>query len=505
MKNILKTITQKKLHKNYLFILLLVSVSFFIYRNSLWGDFLIDDITRIQNNTDIHNLSTYFSKHFKWDFESINEAILALIWHFSGGSPFGYHLYNITLHTICVILVYVLCETLFANRLLSFFSSLIFAIHPIHTEAVSWISGRPYLMSSLFYLGIFIFYLKGKQAKNYYLLSAFLFIAGLFFAREVFIAPLMIIAYELSFGSRKIICKKDRPLIIILTTLILAISAIVFLSLYISRLQFSRTIFGFRSWSYLVVVIKAFAYYMKILYLPLERGLYHPFSFTTLDIQKISPLFFVSLSILLALILSFFALRRKFYPVAFGIMWFIVAYLPYSNLIPICNIVSERYVYLSSVGVCIILSALFLKAWDKINSIIKYRQALRYFAIGAMTLFMASYSVLTLRRNYDYHNIITYWWSNINNFPDGYIVYNNLAGTFYAMGDLENALSFSYTNLMANSQQPHVWCNLGRIYRDKKDYEQSEYCYKQALEIDENYFPAIKALEEIKKSHANKL
>jgi tetratricopeptide (TPR) repeat protein len=244
-------------------------------------------------------------------------------------------------------------------------------------------------------------------------------------------------------------------------------------------------------------VVKAFSYYLKILYLPLARGLYHPFAFTTLDIQKISPLFFVSVIILAVSIFAFLRCKNKFIPVSFGIMWFFITYLPYSNLIPICNIISERYLYLSSLGICIVLAALFLKAWDKVNLSDKYKKALRYVAIAAMVLFLSSYATLTLRRNYEYHNIITYWWTNINNFPDGYIVYNNLAGTFYAMGDLDNALSFSYTNLMANSNQAHVWCNLGRIYRDKKDFQEAINCYKNALEIDKNYLPAKRALIDI--------
>lgn len=497
MDNILTISWQRDRFKNTIFISLLIFITFLVYFNSLRGDFLIDDITTIQNNPRLHNLSEYFTKYFKWDFEVLNETVLALIWNWSGGDPFGFHLYNVMLHIACVILVYILCTILFNDKHLSFFSSLIFAIHPIHTEAVSWISGRPYLLSSIFLLSIFISYLKAKQVRRYYLLCVLLFFVGVLFARETFFAPFIIIAYELFFGLKKVSDKREKRALLAILVAISSISIIVLASLLISRSEYSRLIFRYRSWSYLVVVAKAFSYYLKILYLPLARGLYHPFAFTTIDIHKISPLFFVSIIILLLSIVSFFRFKNKFVPISFGIMWFFVTYSPYSNIIPVCNIVSERYLYLPSVGICIILAALFLKVWQIINRSAKYKAVLRYFAIATIVLFLSSYATLTLRRNYDYHNIITYWWSNINNFPDGYIVYNNLAGTFYAMGDLNNAMAYCYTTLMVDRNQPYVWCNLGKIYRDLSDFGQAAYCYRQALEIDSNYFPAIKSLEEI--------
>lgn len=79
-----------------------------------------------------------------------------------------------------------------------------------------------------------------------------------------------------------------------------------------------------------------------------------------------------------------------------------------------------------------------------------------------------------MKRNYEYNNIIIYWESNIRNFPEGYMFYNNLAGTFYAMGDLGNAMAYCWINLMVNPDQPHVWCNLGKVYRETGNLEQAK-------------------------------
>ncbi|MDP8289822.1 MAG: tetratricopeptide repeat protein, partial [Candidatus Susulua stagnicola] len=208
--------------------------------------------------------------------------------------------------------------------------------------------------------------------------------------------------------------------------------------------------------------------------------------------------FFLSLSIIAVAIFTFFKYRRNFKPVSFGIIWFFVTYAPYSNVIPVCNIISERYLYLPSVGFSIVLAALFLKGWEVIKRNKRFRLSLRAIAIIAITLFLGSYSALTIKRNYGYSNIITYWEGNINNFEDGYRVYNNLAGTYYKMGNLDNAIAYSWINLTINPNQSHVWYNLGRVYQEKGNIDQAKVCFQEVLKIDKDYFPAYQALEQLK-------
>jgi len=279
--------------------------------------------------------------------------------------------------------------------------------------------------------------------------------------------------------------------------LILGIS-FVFLAVYfVSRNEFTHLIFRYRGMHYLIVVAKAFVYYLKILYLPIQRGLYHPFAFNTIGIQNVSPALFLSLGVLIASVIAFFKCKRNLTPVSFGIMWFFITYVPYSNIIPVCNIISERYLYLPSVGFSIIMAALFLKVWEIINRNIQFKRVLRCVAVVAITFFIGSYAILTVKQNYEYNNIVSYWESNINNFPDGYTVYNNLAATFYTSGNLDNAIAYCWINLMNDPNQAHVWCNLAKVYREKGDIQQAKFCYNEALRVDENYFPAIKALGEM--------
>ncbi len=483
---------------NLILIALLSAITFGIYANSLSGDFLIDDYSGIVLNEDLHGIKHYFSEHFRLGPGIISGLVHLFNWNILGGNPFYFHLFNVIVHVCCVILVFILCNILFDNRTLSFFTSLIFAIHPIHTEAVSWISGGNYSLSSLFFIASFIFYVKSYDSILDLMISVLFFVLCFFTGTSVVALPIMFILYDIFFREKNKQNGKLQRLRILVLLIIFAMALMFIATFVFNKNKFMHLIFYYRGFSYLIVVAKAFVYYLKILYLPLARGLFHPFAYNTLKIQELSPVFFSALAILSVAIVTFFKCRKNFKPVSFGIMWFFVAYAQYSNVVPICNIISERYLYLSSLGFCVLTAFLFLKVWEVINQNKQYKRILRMAAVCALALFLASYSFLTMKRNFEYNNIVTYWESNINNFKDGYLVYNNLAGTFYAMGDLDNAIAYCWINLLINPDQPHVWCNLGKVYREKGDFKQARDCYTKALEVDKGYFPALKALEDMK-------
>jgi len=51
------------------------------------------------------------------------------------------------------------------------------------------------------------------------------------------------------------------------------------------------------------------------------------------------------------------------------------------------------------------------------------------------------------------------------------------------MGETEQAIAYSWVNLLINARQPHVWCNLGKVYREKGDLKMARFCYEEALKV----------------------
>jgi len=112
------------------YILIIIFVSIAVYANSLNGEFISDDVTGIIENPLINNPLGV------WHLQHITNA---LIYKFFKLNPAPYHAFSILIHVINGVLVFFFL-LLFFDKLPSFFGALIFAVHPIHTEAVSWIS-----------------------------------------------------------------------------------------------------------------------------------------------------------------------------------------------------------------------------------------------------------------------------------------------------------------------------------------------------------------------------
>ncbi len=243
-------------------VVVLVLVTFCLYFNSLHGDFLIDDQSSILGNDRIHNLTVYWNKYFSFSPGCLQEFLHALAWQMGGGNPYYFHLLAVLAHIGCVVLLFSLCQYLFHVTALSFLSALIFAAHPIHTEAVSWISADSYVFSSFFFLLSFILYVRSRRSLVYLVLAVVSSGLCLAVGNTVVSLPFLLLCFELISRVER---DKNRSLRIFIL-LLLAVIAILFAGIFFfMRNAFTRLIFLHRGPQYLVVVTKAFVYYLKIL------------------------------------------------------------------------------------------------------------------------------------------------------------------------------------------------------------------------------------------------
>jgi hypothetical protein len=180
----------------YFFII--CALCFLIYANTLGNAFVLDDYTVILNNPDI-----------TWLFKEANPVTIAHSFNYliGGVNPAGYHFLNITLHAVNGILVF-LVLSLFFHPLPSLFGSLIFISHPVQTESVSWISGRPYPFMALFLLTAFIFYLDStkkaaSKTKAYllYIISTLAYCLALLTTFFALCFPALLVLYDCVFDN----------------------------------------------------------------------------------------------------------------------------------------------------------------------------------------------------------------------------------------------------------------------------------------------------------------
>jgi hypothetical protein len=144
--------------------ILLSMLCFAVYANSLNGKFVWDDNVVIVRNAGIRNWSgvPHAFVTSVWSFlgqatdtnyyRPFQTVVYNIAYHIGGLLPLVYHLTSLILHLAVVFLIYFLCLQLKWASQHALIAAAIFASHPIHTEAVSWIAGAPDLLCGLFYV-----------------------------------------------------------------------------------------------------------------------------------------------------------------------------------------------------------------------------------------------------------------------------------------------------------------------------------------------------------------
>jgi 4-amino-4-deoxy-L-arabinose transferase-like glycosyltransferase len=171
---------------------LLVGITYF---NSVYNTFVSDDIAGFLNNPYIGNLRVVFSQA-----TFLHYFILYVIYKIFGLQPFAFRMSDILFHLGSTFLLYLLLKDKLKKEW-AFIAAALFAVHPLLVESVTWISGGIYVQYSFFIvLGLYL-YSKATKDVRYYIPSLLSFLAACFISEKAVVFPLILVVYELCFGS----------------------------------------------------------------------------------------------------------------------------------------------------------------------------------------------------------------------------------------------------------------------------------------------------------------
>ena len=185
---------------------LLAMLSIAVYANALGGKFVWDDEAQIVKNESIRaigNIPHAFATGL-WSYDKTQSdanryyrplvtVIYALTYQLGGLSPFAYHVVNLLLHVVASLLVYLLLLELEFERFASLFAAGLFAVHPVHSEAVSWIAGLGDVACAVFYFTALLAavrYLK-RRHKAWLVIAIMSLLAALFSKEMAVTFPLV--------------------------------------------------------------------------------------------------------------------------------------------------------------------------------------------------------------------------------------------------------------------------------------------------------------------------
>ncbi len=274
----------------------------------------------------------------------------------------GYHITNIILHCINIVLVFMLIMRLCKNNKTAILSCLIFALHPMHTESISYLSGRTELIHGLFYLTCllsFIGYLGNQSNRRLNYLSLAAFILSLL-TKETAVS-LIIILYLTDLLFRF----KNNQKINLLDNKAIYAPYVVFLFAYIILRQFviGATVYKIR---FDDMLFRPIYYFMRI-FMPVNMQSPWIKSIASIITQNIILLIPIGLFFLFVLYyISYHLLykesREDRYLLYYCLCWIVIIFFPvYFNP-------GERYAYLPSIGSALISSMLIIKGLERLQS-----------------------------------------------------------------------------------------------------------------------------------------
>ncbi len=485
------------------FLPLLILITLLTHIAALQNQFTLDDLIHITNNEmirslanlpDIFRTSIYPGNLYR----PVLIASYALQYHWTALSPFYLHLFNLILHCAVVILVFQILRK-YLDPKLTAFSTLLFAINPIHVEAIASISGRAELLSAFFGLLSLYYLLRiNFEEQPLYklcfwqlLMSLSLLLALLSKESALVMLPLGLLS--IYFFPRTI--RTKTRLAISLELMIVAVLVYFNMRLAVlGELTPSGVVAGFLDnpiaalpWQVRVInALKLLGDYIVLILFPFELSVDYSYArLTPLSIADI-PILILNLSLISALFLACLSGYKSRAPYIFHILWFFTAFLVTSNLfVPIGTIFAERLAYLPSVGIIGLLA----------YGILRIRHLIMRFLY--MVIFSVLFALQSALQCNVWYDSSTLWEHQMLVAPQSAKSLLNYGVVQRNNGKLDSAMLYAKQALEVYPFYDQAANLQGSIYALKGIYSGAEHWYRKALEINPRHVESLNGLARI--------
>ena len=502
--------------------MVILALTLLSYANSVRNQFVFDDIYLIATNPHIKGIQKIpnllgFGKQMVF-YRPVRTVTYALdytlnknLWHFFGGykgydkglNPLGFHISNIAYHLITSLLVFLVIGRLTGSPRIAFFAASIFALHPVHTDSVTYLSGRRDILCALFYLAGFYFFLCYRKTNHFRFvfaaLLAYLLSLG---SKEMGVTlPALFLGYDfvntISWNDRKISPALIKELFSSLKKSLLRsryLYALTFLGglafsfykVFIKSPSLQNAYYGESLFTTFLTVGRILAHYMHLLVFPVNLNADYTFNAFPLS----SSLFeFSTFSAFLLLgIIGYVTLRLLLVNklMAFGVIWFFVTLLPVSHIFPHHELLAEHYLYLPSVGFCLVVALLCNRFFER-------RRYVSFVAAGLIVV-LVLFSVRIVDRNRDWRDRLTLYEKTVKTAPQSARVYNNLCEAYANRGRVDEAIAACKQALSIKSPYAEAHYNLGVTLYKKGRLDEAIDEYLRAISVEPTYMKALNNL-----------
>lgn len=393
-----------------------------------------------------------------------------------GLDPSGYHVVNVLIHALNGVLAYLLIERLIQKRWIALFASILFIVHPTQVESVAWIAERKNLLAMLFMLLSFLAHIRSAEpgAKaRWSALTWFLFALAVLSKPTVVGVPALFGLYDLFWAKMPL----KRAILRNLVPLAIAgLGAFLIIDAHAGYGGIKEHRGGSPVGTAALMMI-VFWDYVVALVAPLHLDNFYRYPITLIQQRPLS----VALGGLVVLGSAYVAWKQPLgKPFSmFAILWIWLLMLPVVNIIPIAIERADRYMYFPSV----VLYALVGLAIERLYVRLRNPTA-QYVLLGAVSLVMVGYTVLTIQRNLVWTTEGTLWTDHLEEHPESETGWLNLGVFYYNEADFANAVP-AFQRLL-DSNPVHFKGNrfMGHINLRQERYEEAIPYYQVAAQTD---------------------
>jgi protein O-mannosyl-transferase len=450
--------------------LLLAMAALAAYAGAFRGDFQFDDVSTILENARLDRWETFVG-HLDHMIRPVLYLTFFIDRSLYGNSATGYHVINLLLHLGCGLLVYRILVRAMTDEMrhVPLWVALAFLVHPITTETVTYISGRASGLMAFWYLLALFFYIKTAESppgnlagRVYYAGAIASFLVSLASKETAMTFPIALLLWDLLMrrlkgaALRRAIGWDHLPFWLVL---LIVVAMMWGHPRYTYLAQFSFEIRPL--WENALSQFHAVAYALLLYFLPWKQNVDHDLPVFHSLTQWPLPL---DLIVLGAVAMAAVITVRRLPLIAFGLGWFLLQLLPTNSVIPRLDLLSERNLYLASIGLLlvVILIGAYTTRW--LRTVLR-RPRLVQFGVGTVSLTLVMLLCLaTNTRNHLYQDAILLWSDAVHKSPHKARPHNNLGHAYALRGEWDLAIEEFRMALTLQPDYPLAQQNLLNAY-----------------------------------------
>ncbi len=511
-----------------------------------------DDFVVFQNDK---NLSTgeaikeIFSSHYsdtensRYEYRPLVKLSFMVDYMLWKDNPHMSHAMNLLIYLLTLLILFNVLWKLFAKKApwLPLLATLLFTVHPVHTEVVSSLKNRDELLSFFFSISSLILLMNALEKKKLWLFAPAILLYFLaYFSKSSALVFAALIPLTLYFHRRE----NTKFAIIILVILL----AVAWLSRYYPKTflpEANREVWFFENPLYenrgilfrLGTGLVAILFYIRLFIIPYPLRFYY--GYDMIPLSKFPDLISVIAFVVFAALLVWAILKlKKRHPLSFAILFFFISISMFSNIVkPAVGVVAERFMYAASLGFVLAVAWFILAAFKSTEKELGKLKMLPSKLIIVSLSLIFIYTARTISRNTVWKDHLTLYYNDIkhldNSFKANLLIANTLqtevmktydqqkfyqrnveylndadiyfkkalkiydgypkawnsygSHKFMFRSDPAGAIPYFRKAVSLDSSYTEAWFNLGYSYQKLEQIDSAKYYFSQCIESDNQY------------------